>query len=315
MTRRRLAFTLVELLVVIAILALLISILIPALSRARGGARTVVCLTNLRELSTGWQMYADEHGDVMVPGRMFKRTGGTANPDNWYDIGNGTKYRPRWATTMGVQVGLVAFNDPISFEDAKGDPGLAALVDRQDYDGKVYLCTEAAERTDERNSAYGYNYQFLGNARLAGGRFVNFPVLRSRLARVSGTVMAADCMGTAAGLNRQSRGAYRNDGTDFAEVGNHGWTLDPPRLAVTSDHGSGDFGSPRTAVDPRHRGRANTLFADSHGEALSDTALGYRRHDDGRYVDLDPFADPEGLGPPHNRLFDGTGRDDLPPGI
>ena len=60
------AFTLIELLVVIAIIALLLSILIPALSTVKDHAKKIGCSANLRSLATAAIVYADEH-DSLTP--------------------------------------------------------------------------------------------------------------------------------------------------------------------------------------------------------------------------------------------------------
>jgi prepilin-type N-terminal cleavage/methylation domain-containing protein/prepilin-type processing-associated H-X9-DG protein len=64
---RRTGFTLVELLVVISIIALLLSILMPALSQVKKKAQSVICRNNLRQIGIGSLMYAQNNKDAFVP--------------------------------------------------------------------------------------------------------------------------------------------------------------------------------------------------------------------------------------------------------
>jgi len=59
-------FTLIELLVVVAVIAVLAGLLLPALSQAKGRAKAIACMSNIKQLTLAWVLYADEHGGRFV---------------------------------------------------------------------------------------------------------------------------------------------------------------------------------------------------------------------------------------------------------
>ncbi|HUW81691.1 MAG TPA: prepilin-type N-terminal cleavage/methylation domain-containing protein [Phycisphaerae bacterium] len=89
--RRTKAFTLIELLVVVAIIALLISILLPSLSRAREMSKRAVCASNLRGIGQAMYIYANDNGEQFPSTKIDpKKAGENACPGYYRSEDDGT---------------------------------------------------------------------------------------------------------------------------------------------------------------------------------------------------------------------------------
>lgn len=103
MSRKRHAFTLIELLVVIAIIAILMSILMPALNRAREQGKRTVCHANLKTLTLGWLMYADENDGKIVNGAGgIDRKVGSRTENPWVRQGWGANWNNQNVEDTGL---------------------------------------------------------------------------------------------------------------------------------------------------------------------------------------------------------------------
>jgi prepilin-type N-terminal cleavage/methylation domain-containing protein len=126
---RRSAFTLTELLVVIGIIAVLIAILMPALSKARAAANRTVCLSNIRQLGMGILMYCNDNSGYF-PTCAFWSDGVAYKAENddwiWWEANRNLNDSPiaKYLAASGMALQRVLRCPSDTIEGRKAAPGI-----------------------------------------------------------------------------------------------------------------------------------------------------------------------------------------------
>jgi len=249
------AFTLIELLVVISIIALLIGILLPALGAARGSAKDMQCLSNLRQIGVGLYGYAQEYKETL--------------PLSYSDPTNVVADQSDWAVLIA---GYMSADGTNTYgEGGKELPSPALQCPSSNIEsGRIH---------------YGSNLMIMPTAIQVGGNIVFSgqlnPYRLYQMKRSSEIMFVADGMQTTTTANNQDIGdSYAaldaldaggaNDFMDFFSSGsadnddvidegpNEDGPIAPGQGNLRWRHGSGD------KSNGSDEGSVNALFGDGH---------------------------------------------------
>ena len=148
--KKQKGFTLVELLVVVAIIALLVSLLLPALGSAREIARRAMCANNMKNILTGSQLYAAGFAGWLPP--YFERLSNPASPLPVDDELNYFEMGPV-AATLAYHYGYLKQDNPLTREVDESDwfaPFNFAFAYESEYmsSGKMFWCPSQPGESD-----------------------------------------------------------------------------------------------------------------------------------------------------------------------
>jgi prepilin-type N-terminal cleavage/methylation domain-containing protein/prepilin-type processing-associated H-X9-DG protein len=280
--RGKRAFTLVELLVVIAIIAVLISILLPTLSKARRAANRIQCLSMLKQFATANMIYVNEWKGWDVPAYQQDDSAGT-NDGLLTGMTQGlTRSWPgnlAWRKYMNLTI-----VDPAAANNAGGNMAFAVQ-----FAPRNYICPEALRVNNPItydngvamwpfNASYGMNIEGISNAAgtrtpqaiwLAGppmtGGFWGYK--HAKVVRSSEKVMWTDAMALYVNESGSGDPSIVNGvtpGTNAA-LNKRDYDFTTERTGTGTIPGGGAFDATRTTAW-RHDKGANMAFFDGHAE-------------------------------------------------
>ena len=285
--QRTRGFTLVELLVVIGIIALLISILLPSLNRAREAARVILCTSNTRQLTMAAIMFQQDHHGFLPPSsdNAFAAIHDPSHTNFSYRLNAGVGALQDWASALLPYMGDRSVTD---FQKAPPDKSKVfrcpsdVWMDDPQPGHKLYNNVTNGVNGGYQAISYGYNADISCLLNSAGtGVFANDANVMSvyagppdsagrgqplacrynRISNASQTLLFADCCGTRP-RTAAAAGAPLNDNeslyytTNFLKTG--GTMLDISVKSNFMDH----------IPYNRHHGRISVAFADGHAESV-----------------------------------------------
>lgn len=252
--KSREAFTLVELLVVIGIIALLISILLPALGAARRSATTTKCLSNLHQVGIAMMMYAQQYNGRMPASEIGGQTYYITVPTLSYPLG-GTGLEVLWWQRLQIDKfipgGSEPFHSPMicpaddhPYQPFAGTPGQNVLFNSS-YGINNFM------------SIWNYNYPSTG------------PVPKDEITPVGpGSLRQFDWPNVLQTQNASERVFIADN---LSGVLLEPWYPNTPQLSagpVFPDNYPNQFDWRRHASPSAKRGQANVLYLDGHAATV-----------------------------------------------